>query len=253
MLDEINEHWLLQKIRQGEDSQTQFKAEIVSDSLAAEMVAFSNAYGGHLLIGVDNHGQIKGLSFEQIELLNQTISTTAHQKVQPPILPLTKILTVEEKSILVVFISKGVSKPYCTNKGVYWMKNGADKARSSREELLRSFQESGAFSADELPVAQTDCYSDLDRAYFYTFLNENTAKTTNKRDCHLKNSSKTWGWPKIEPSPWEDCFCLLKNPNNSVPHFTSKPSAFTATTSPIPAIYQASILKANSKFSFEGR
>jgi ATP-dependent DNA helicase RecG len=84
-------------------------------------------------------------------------------------LPLTKIVTIEEKSVLIVFISKGTSGPYCTNKGVYWMKNGADKARSSREELMRSFRESGAFSADELPVAQTDCYTDLDRAYFYTF------------------------------------------------------------------------------------
>jgi ATP-dependent DNA helicase RecG len=169
MLDEINEQWVLQKTWQGEDSQTQFKAEIDSDSLAAEMVAFSNAYGGHLLIGIDKHGQVKGLSFEQIEQLNQTISNTAHQKVQPPILPLTKIVTIEEKSVLIVFISKGTSGPYCTNKGVYWMKNGADKARSSREELMRSFRESGAFSADELPVAQTDCYTDLDRAYFYTF------------------------------------------------------------------------------------
>lgn len=169
MLDEINEQWVLQKTRQGEDSQTQFKAEIDSDSLAAEMVAFSNAYGGHLLIGIDKHGQVKGLNFEQIEQLNQIISNTAHQKIQPPILPLTKIVTIEEKSVLIVFISKGASGPYCTNKGVYWMKNGSDKARSSREELMRSFQESGAFSADELPVAQTDCYTDLDRAYFYTF------------------------------------------------------------------------------------
>jgi predicted HTH transcriptional regulator len=72
MLDEINEQWVLQKTWQGEDSQTQFKAEIDSDSLAAEMVAFSNAYGGHLLIGIDKHGQVKGLSFEQIEQLNQT-------------------------------------------------------------------------------------------------------------------------------------------------------------------------------------
>ena len=133
------------------------------------MVAFSNAYGGYLILGIDKHGQIKGLSFQQIETLNQAISNAAHQKVQPPILPLTKILRVEEKSVLVVFIPKGSAKPYCTNKGVYWMKNGADKARSSREELMRSFQDSGAFSADELPVVHTNCHDDLDRAYFYTF------------------------------------------------------------------------------------
>lgn len=169
MLDEITENWVLQKTQQGEDSQTQFKAEIDSDSLAAEMVAFANAYGGHLLLGVDKHGQVQGLTFAQIESLNQSISSTAHQKVQPPVLPLTKNVSVGGKTVVVAYIAKGDSKPYCTNKSVYWMKNCADKVRSSREELMRSFQESGAFSADELPVAQTNCRTDLDRAYFYTF------------------------------------------------------------------------------------
>lgn len=169
MLDEITAQWVIQKTHQGEDSQTQFKADIDSDSLAAEMVAFSNAYGGYLLLGIDKHGKIQGLTFHQIEVLNQSISNAARQKVQPPILPLTKNVSIDEKTVIVVYVPKGNSKPYCTNKGVYWMKNGADKARSSREELMRSFQESGAFSADELPVVQSDCHTDLDRAYFYTF------------------------------------------------------------------------------------
>jgi ATP-dependent DNA helicase RecG len=43
----MTEHDLLPLLQAGEDSVTQFKADITNaDSLAAEMVAFSNARGG---------------------------------------------------------------------------------------------------------------------------------------------------------------------------------------------------------------
>ena len=51
-------HELLDKIKTGEDSSTQFKVNLNNiDSLAAELVAFSNAKGGTILLGVDDNGQ----------------------------------------------------------------------------------------------------------------------------------------------------------------------------------------------------
>lgn len=48
-------HELLEKIKAGEDSRTQFKVNISNvDSLAAELVAFSNAQGGILFVGIDD-------------------------------------------------------------------------------------------------------------------------------------------------------------------------------------------------------
>ena len=48
---------LLIKIRAGEDSQTQFKSNVTNaDSLAAEMVAFSNSRGGTIYVGVEDDG-----------------------------------------------------------------------------------------------------------------------------------------------------------------------------------------------------
>ncbi|HLP48087.1 MAG TPA: ATP-binding protein, partial [Candidatus Kapabacteria bacterium] len=52
---------LLEIIKRGEDSKHQFKVNITNvDSLAAEMVAFSNSQGGMLIIGVTDDGQIAG-------------------------------------------------------------------------------------------------------------------------------------------------------------------------------------------------
>jgi len=46
---------LKQRIANGEDSYTQFKRNITnSEKLAQELVAFSNARGGLLIIGVDD-------------------------------------------------------------------------------------------------------------------------------------------------------------------------------------------------------
>ena len=68
----------------GEDSFTQFK-ENLQDArrLAEELVAFSNAEGGQLIIGVSDDHQIKGLSPEDLHRLHQLISNTANENVKP--------------------------------------------------------------------------------------------------------------------------------------------------------------------------
>ena len=66
---------LLEILSHGEDSQHQFKKNVTNaDSLAAEMVAFSNGAGGTMFIGVDDDGSISGLASDDIHRLNQLIS-----------------------------------------------------------------------------------------------------------------------------------------------------------------------------------
>ncbi len=59
---------ILNRIQSGEDSVTQFKSIINhAGSLAEELVAFSNAQGGVLIIGVSDEGSILGLSDQSDE------------------------------------------------------------------------------------------------------------------------------------------------------------------------------------------
>lgn len=63
---------LKQRISLGEDSYTQFKVNITnSDKLAEELVAFSNAKGGLLIVGVDDKAEIVGLSSDDIRSLKR--------------------------------------------------------------------------------------------------------------------------------------------------------------------------------------
>lgn len=101
---------LIDIISRGEDSKHQFKRDFTNpDSLAAEMVAFSNSDGGMIIIGVDDIGNITGLLSDDIRRLNQLISNTATNNVKNPINVRTEILLVDDKNVIIVFIENGLA------------------------------------------------------------------------------------------------------------------------------------------------
>ena len=167
---------LLKRISNGEDSYTQFKADITNgDKLAGELVAFSNARGGLLIIGVDDYGQVVGLDNDDIRRLNQLIGNVINAHVTPPIYPLVKIENIEDKKIVVVEIEEGVNKPYSTNRGLYLTKAGSDKRKISTEELRRLFSDSKRLYADEEILYKTDI-TDINSELFYRFLRRDNPK-----------------------------------------------------------------------------
>lgn len=142
-------------ISRGEDSFHQFKEDVRNhDSLAAEMVAFSNFRGGRLFIGVSNKGELVGLSSKDVDRINQLISSSASQHVRSPITIHTENISVgSDRIVIVLTIPDGIDKPYFDNQGVIWLKSGADKRRiHSKEELRRLFQEVDLLHADEIPT-----------------------------------------------------------------------------------------------------
>jgi len=160
---------ILQLIRRGEDSRTQFKRNLSNpEQLAQELVAFSNALGGILLVGVADTGELVGLTSDDIRRLNLLLSNAASELVKPPIHPLTEVVEVEGKFVLAIHVAEGLNKPYCTNKGVYLTKSGADKRQISQEELLRLFQHSRKLYGEEFELPDTSL-DNLDRRLFETF------------------------------------------------------------------------------------
>ncbi len=159
-----------ERIRNGEDSTTQFKQDVHdANRLAEELVAFSNAEGGLLVIGVTDKGAVLGLEDVQLSRINQLISNTANENVKPPVYPLTEVINLDNKRILAVHVRKGSSRPYQTSKGIYFTKSGSDKRKLSSEELRRLFAESGRLFADEEILFRSDI-SDLNTETFYSFL-----------------------------------------------------------------------------------
>ncbi|MDY0165666.1 MAG: putative DNA binding domain-containing protein [Thermoguttaceae bacterium] len=154
---------VIELIAMGEDSRTQFKENIHNaESLAGDLAAFANSRGGRILVGVDDQGNITGLTQDDVRRLNQLIANTATNNVRPAINPETENLTVGDELVMVVSVREGVSKPYSDNAGVFWVKCGSDKRRvTSREEIQRLLQSVGLVHADEIPVEGTTL-NDLD-------------------------------------------------------------------------------------------
>lgn len=179
----MNEEGLIRLIDRGEDSRTQIKRNITNaESLAGDLVAFSNSSGGHILIGVQDDGTITGLTRDDIRRLNQLIANTATNNVRPSINVETENVSTDAKLVMVVTIRQGVSKPYSDNSGVFWVKCGSDKRRvTSREEIQRLLQGASLVNADEVPI-QGATTADIDLRHFERFYEKEYGECLGKDD-----------------------------------------------------------------------
>ena len=181
---------LIERLKAGEDSGHQFKAIFTSiDQLAVEIAAFANSQGGLILVGVDDFGQVVGLEPEDVRRLNQWISNATTQKIEPPIFVSTETLTLEQDVLLIISVPRGPHKPYGVNKSEFWVKNGADKRRATREELLRLMQASSQLFADEMPTEVP--VNELDLMwfahYYQTVFGEDLNEAAMPRETLLEN------------------------------------------------------------------
>lgn len=163
----MNQDELLAILARGEDSRHQFKRDFTNaDAVAAELVAFANHTGGQLFIGVEDSGNISGLSQQSIGRLNQLVSNAASQHVKPPVNPATCNIQTEQGLVMVVDVAEGLNKPYVDAQGRIWVKSGADKRQvTAREEMQRMFQQSGLLQADQVPVRDATI-ADIDERAF---------------------------------------------------------------------------------------
>lgn len=148
----MNADEILELIANGETTKVQFKENVHNiTSIAQEMVAFSNTKGGLILIGIDDStGKIIGLSYHDIQRINNLLSTAAHDHVKSPIFISTDTVRIGDERIIVVSIPEGSDKPHTDKDGVVWLKNGSDKRKViSKEELSRLLQSSGNLYAEE--------------------------------------------------------------------------------------------------------
>ena len=158
---------LIQIVKKGEDSKTQFKVEIDSiNALAAEIGAFANSQGGKIIIGIADDGEIIGIN--DLNRLNQMISNAASNKLEPPINVITENLICNDRLVVILNVPQGENKPYTANRTDYWIKVGADKRRATREELRRLMQASRNIYADEMPIFTTSI-DDIDMFFFKEF------------------------------------------------------------------------------------
>lgn len=161
----MNSIELLEILDKGEDTSHQFKTNFASiDALAVEISALANTDGGMIIIGVADTGELVGIGKEDVSRLNQWISNATSNKLDKQLFVKTETLTCEGQRILVIYVPRGVNKPYAVNRVDVWVKDGADKRRVPIEEVLRLAQTTGILFADEIETDAT--IADFDETFF---------------------------------------------------------------------------------------
>lgn len=128
-------------LQEGEGYTIEFKENANSD-LSKEMVAFANASGGRIFIGIDDKAQIKGA----------TVTNALRSKIQDMATACDPAVTIEletYQNLLIVHVPTGQNKPYRCAKGFY-LRNGANAQKLTTREITGFIQTEGKTRFDEI-------------------------------------------------------------------------------------------------------
>lgn len=155
---------LLEIMKNGENSGVEFKLDTIDNrSLARELVAFSNFEGGHVLLGVEDDGQIVGITRTNLE---EWVMTACRDKIRPELIPYFEIVkdVAPGKDVAIVRVNRGWSVHHIwhDNHRTYYIRVGTQSREASQEELERLFQQGGLFRPEIRPVSGSGM-DDLDR------------------------------------------------------------------------------------------
>ena len=178
MMDDI-----LKQIKAGEVSGMQFKERILDKyDIACELVAFSNSHGGKLVVGIkDKTGETNALSYSEVQETTNLLSDMASENVVPSILIKIDTVEVEDGYLVIATVKEGLNKPYHDNKGIVWMKNGADKRKVfDNAELAEMMTDCGSFAPDEAGVRDATI-NDLDETTIKQFLGNRFERVLEKK------------------------------------------------------------------------
>lgn len=173
-------------IQQGEGYNVEFKLSIPSKAsdLAEEICAFANAAGGVVIIGVNDNGNIVGVSLDNTAKSRLQNILNA---VEPTYPAQTQEVEIQGKKLLCIECPSGKEKPY-TVSGSIIVRNGPNSEKITSVQRMRDFfQQSDRIFFDEMICNKFNYPSDFNTNYFELFLKDAgiTAKLT--REQLIKN------------------------------------------------------------------
>ena len=127
-------------LQNGESYLVEFK-ERVNSSLVREMIAFANASGGRIFLGVTDNGKARG-----IEITNKLRSRI--QDFANNCQPSVPVDLKEYKNILIIGIPEGKDKPYQCSEG-FFIRMGSNAQKMDRDRIIEFIQTEGKVRFEE--------------------------------------------------------------------------------------------------------
>ncbi len=148
-------------LQEGEGYRIEFK-ESFPANLDKELVAFANASGGRIFLGVTDAGKMKGLDITN--KLKSQIQDLANNC--EPAIP----IHIEEfENILIVHVREGDNKPYKCSGGFY-NRTGPNSQKLGRDEIIELVKSEGKVRFDEMVCRQFSYEEHFDERKLSRFL-----------------------------------------------------------------------------------
>ncbi|MFI4938282.1 MAG: RNA-binding domain-containing protein [Candidatus Berkiellales bacterium] len=136
-----DESYLKLKLQEGEGFKVEFKEKLAD--LDREIVAFANATGGEIYIGVNDKGEIKGIEITNALLSQiQDIARNCDPSIQ------ISFKKYNQHGILIVFVDEGNNKPYKCKDG-FFLRVGPNSQKLRRDEIIQFINDVGKIHFDE--------------------------------------------------------------------------------------------------------
>jgi ATP-dependent DNA helicase RecG len=150
-------------LEEGEGYTLEFKTSVNSD-LSKELVAFANASGGRIFIGVNDANEITGS-----DLSNKTCSKIESMAVDCDQAVSIAIEKLPEHKLLVIHVPESANRPHRCSKGFY-LRNGANSQKMSTEDITALIQAEGKIRFDQQLRLDLDWSEALDTERLNHFL-----------------------------------------------------------------------------------
>lgn len=141
---------LADEIKAGESVNIEFKREVPkkSEKYIKSVIAFANTAGGKIVIGVDDEThEIVGVDKNEVFKIMDGVTNTISDMCYPQIFPNIEVDTIDGKSVIVIEIYPGASRPYYIKSlgkesGTYIRVSGT--SRPADEAILKDLELQGS-------------------------------------------------------------------------------------------------------------
>ncbi|MCX6989722.1 MAG: putative DNA binding domain-containing protein [Chlamydiae bacterium] len=175
-----------------ESSTLEFKENMPQkDQIVKTVIGFCNQNGGKLVIGVADNGVIIGIPAEEASAAVESLNQAIYSSSTPPILPFVYTQTIHDKTLLVIEVSSGTTKPYYRKsegleKGTY-IRLGPMTLRATADVIEELKWQARGKCFDMMPVYETT-EKDLDQDKIREFLELKTGEKEGKISKELLRS-----------------------------------------------------------------
>ena len=156
-------------MRGGEDTYLELKVRFSNtEKLIAEIIALANTDGGLIVFGVNDQLRIEGV--EDPESVEEGLRELCAQQIQPPILPWINKVAFDNGRRVVVLEVMTANRPHRTLDDRFYLREGAIKRETTREELSRLFGETHLTRFEQVPVLTATVEREIDESLLWSYL-----------------------------------------------------------------------------------